>query len=552
MENRSGETNNPQNSAENAFDYAAADITNELPRGDMLQDPAGEPFQSTFEEEKPKKLNFFNKIGRMNPQKRAVLLVRIFIVIAFSVLFAVYCVKNRANFEIDSLAVSAVSLAVFTAVLIAAVPQIIKVFSGDDAQLAPSGIEKANGKTFLKIVLAAFVLRAALTIFGMIVFYCLNPKFQGSLLNLWQTAWTKVNTDAPHYCSIAENWYASTGEDRLLIVFFPMLPLLMRGLNLLTHNSFVSAQIINTLASCSAAGVLYLTLRPLLGEKKARLAPFIWLLLPGSIFLNSGMTEPLFMLFTVLCFYALQKKKYLAAGIAAACAGFTRSPGVLLAVPLAIEGIGYCVRRARSGKKVGSAIAEIALSLVISTFGTLAYLYINKVVAGDWFMFSVYQKSNWSQGLGFFFDTARYMYQRAIGDLKAALGSGAFNGTNITSVFVLFLRDGRTDCADSAADSSPRPQAPRRIHTAFSRLFRACNGLHVAAFRNALSERCSRDYRCNCNELQVGRKNRCNFCSLCACICLLYIHVYARVECVLKTGWVTDCRVNFTIFRVFL
>ena len=128
MENRSGETNNPQNSAENAFDYAAADITNELPRGDMLQDPAGEPVQSTFEEEKPKKLNFFNKIGRMNPQKRAVLLVRIFIVIAFSVLFAVYCVKNRANFEIDSLAVSAVSLAVFTAVLIAAVPQIIKVF----------------------------------------------------------------------------------------------------------------------------------------------------------------------------------------------------------------------------------------------------------------------------------------------------------------------------------------------------------------------------------------------------------------------------------------
>ena len=334
-----------------------------------------------------------------------------------------YCVKNRANFEIDSLAVSAVSLAVFTAVLIAAVPQIIKVFSGDDTQLVPSGIEKANGKTFLKIVLAAFVLRAALTIFGMIVFYCLNPKFQGSLLNLWQTAWTKVNTDAPHYCSIAENWYASTGEDRLLIVFFPMLPLLMRGLNLLTHNSFVSAQIINTLASCSAAGVLYLTLRPL----------------PASIFLNSGMTEPLFMLFTVLCFYALQKKKYLAAGIAAACAGFTRSPGVLLAVPLAIEGIGYCVRRARSGKKVGSAIAEIVLSLVISTFGTLAYFYINKVVAGDWFMFSVYQKSNWSQGLGFFFDTARYMYQRAIGDLKAALGSGAFNGTNITSVFVLFL-----------------------------------------------------------------------------------------------------------------
>lgn len=98
MENRSGETNNLKIPPK-AFDYAAADITNELPRGDMLQDPAGEPFQSTFEEEKPKKLNFFNKIGRMNPQKRAVLLVRIFIVIAFSRAVAVYCVKNPCKFR---------------------------------------------------------------------------------------------------------------------------------------------------------------------------------------------------------------------------------------------------------------------------------------------------------------------------------------------------------------------------------------------------------------------------------------------------------------------
>lgn len=63
MENRSGETNNPQNSAENAFDYAAADITNELPRSDMLQHPAGEPFQSTFEEKTRKSLTFSIKSG---------------------------------------------------------------------------------------------------------------------------------------------------------------------------------------------------------------------------------------------------------------------------------------------------------------------------------------------------------------------------------------------------------------------------------------------------------------------------------------------------------
>lgn len=58
------------------------------------------------------------------------------------------------------------------------------------------------------------------------------------------------------------------------------------------------------------------------------------------------------------------KKKYLAAGIAAACAGFTRSPGVLLAVPLAIEGIGYCVRRARSGKKSVRRLRKLCFRLL--------------------------------------------------------------------------------------------------------------------------------------------------------------------------------------------
>ena len=247
----------------------------------------------------------------------------------------------------------------------------------------------------------------------------------------------------------------------------------MRGLNLLTHNSFVSAQIINTLASCSAAGVLYLTLRPLLGEKKARLAPFIWLMLPGSIFLNSGMTEPLFIFHRALLLCAA-KKKYLAAGIAAACAGFTRSPGVLLAVPLAIEGIGYCVRRARNGKKnrFGDC-GNCAFACYIDFRHACLSLHKQGRCGRLVYVLRVHQKSNWSQGLGFFFDTARYMYQRAIGDLKAALGSGAFNGTNITSVFVLFLPTVALIVLTPLLILRRARKLPRRIHTAFSRLFRA-------------------------------------------------------------------------------
>ena len=60
MENRSGETNNPQNSAENAFDYAAADITNELPRGDTRQ---ANRFNRRLKKKNRKSLTFSIKSG---------------------------------------------------------------------------------------------------------------------------------------------------------------------------------------------------------------------------------------------------------------------------------------------------------------------------------------------------------------------------------------------------------------------------------------------------------------------------------------------------------
>ena len=51
----------------------------------------------------------------------------------------------------------------------------------------------------------------------------------------------------------------------------------------------------------------------------------------------------------------------------------------------------------------------LVIALAVSTFGTLAYLYINKRVSGDWFRFLVYQKDNWYQSACPFFETVRYI-----------------------------------------------------------------------------------------------------------------------------------------------
>ena len=82
-------------------------------------------------------------------------------------------------------------------------------------------------------------------------------------------------------------------------------------------------------------------------------------------------------------------------------------------MPIAIEGIGEAVYLLRNKQKAGGTILRLVGGLGISCTGTGAYLLINKLVTGNAFMFSVYQKSNWSQSIGYFFDTPRYMYAHA-------------------------------------------------------------------------------------------------------------------------------------------
>ena len=154
------------------------------------------------------------------------------------------------------------------------------------------------------------------------------------------------------------------------------------------------------------------------------------LLLPGAIFLNSPMTEPLFMLFCFCAFYCLQKHKFILSAVFTALAGFTRSLGVVLAAAIFIEGVGTVVRNIRDGKKCGKQIIAVAAALVISTLGTVAYLLINYNVSGDFFIFMEYEKLNWDQQLGLFFDTMRYIWDWCVNAIP--------NG-NISVIYSLWI-----------------------------------------------------------------------------------------------------------------
>lgn len=356
-------------------------------------------------------------IRRYSKSEKARIAASIAAAVVAAAVFAVYFAKNVGNYGAAELMLPLVSLAAFTAVLIAAMPRFVDTFcgSGEGCSFLLKGgpgdlyERKRVLKTFAAICLFALLLHILTFLLGVLLWSQSPVNSSASLRELIRSAWMKRNTDAGHYLNIAENWYVTEGNDKLLLVFFPMFPALIGRLNVLIHDSFISAMIINAVATSLTAGMTYLTLREGLGENRARAAAFIYLLLPGAIFMNSPMSEPLFMLFTVCGFWFLQKKRFIAAGIFAALAGYTRSLGVILAVAIAVCGTGYIVQLIREKKKWGRLLLKLIAALAISSIGTLEYLYINYSLYGNCLKFLEYQSENWFQKATPFFDTPRYM-----------------------------------------------------------------------------------------------------------------------------------------------
>ena len=338
------------------------------------------------------------------------LLIRIFALSAASAVFIYYAVSNFGKYRWYSFIPPFLAIFGFAAVIIAAAPRFAALFAGDN-DFSPIEIDKPKHLyvSFAKVCAAALVLHVITFVIGVLIFTFVK---EGRLLpvptSYWRQAWMKSNTDAGHYINIAENWYQATGKDDVLLVFFPMLPILIRVFNFIFRDSFISALFINSTAVTLSSGMIFLTLLPIMGTKRSKRAAILALLLPGAIFLNSPMTEPLFILFSVCGFYFLGKKNYLLAGFFTALAGFTRSLGVLLAVPIALIGINQLIAFFRKKDKFPLLVIP---GLIISVLGTLGYLYINYRIHGDPLKFFEFQKSNWHQEACPFYDTTRYMFR---------------------------------------------------------------------------------------------------------------------------------------------
>ena len=216
--------------------------------------------------------------------------------------------------------------------------------------------------------------------------------------------------DARHYVGIAEQGYVAEGNERLRLVFFPMLPLLMRLFSLFFKGDvFFAGTIISISAACLSAALLFAVANYWKDAQTARFSVACFILNPMSVFLGCVYTESLFICFSLLCVLLIEKGHLWFAALSGLLASFTRMPGVLLSgffLIMCLSGISKAEGRLRR-----CVLCFTRMLIVFS--GLFLYLAVNRFVTGNAFTYLTYQRENWYQQAGTFWastaNTAYYL-----------------------------------------------------------------------------------------------------------------------------------------------
>ena len=224
----------------------------------------------------------------------------------------------------------------------------------------------------------------------------------GAVLEPWDR-W-----DAPHYTDIAVFGYMANdpgtltpppgysqvfpGDLDLYIVFFPLYPWLVAGVNAVIGAPVAAAFLVSTLASLFVAPLLYRLVAVDLGGRIGLWSAGLLLVFPTAYFLHIGYTESLFLALSFASLWLARTDRWWGAGVLGGLAALTRANGLILIPALAVEAwLQWQTHRRFEVAWVG-ALAGVAIGFGI-------YLGLNVAVYGDPFAFSEIQRSHWFKQL---------------------------------------------------------------------------------------------------------------------------------------------------------
>ena len=227
--------------------------------------------------------------------------------------------------------------------------------------------------------------------------------------NLW---------DGPHYIDVARDGYAGYEENgqHLFLVFFPLYPVLIKFLAVIVRNYIVSALLISTLCYGAGCVMMYKLVAEEYNKHVALTSIVLFSISPFAFFLGGVMTEGVFFLVTISMFYTIRKHNWWLTGILGILAALTRSVGVFMVIPAAVEWVQterpIALIMDKDWKTLGKRFVKL-LPVALTPIGTLIYLYINYRVEGDPFVFMRYQSEHWSMNLQYFGKTLHMLFNRS-------------------------------------------------------------------------------------------------------------------------------------------
>jgi len=208
----------------------------------------------------------------------------------------------------------------------------------------------------------------------------------------WHNLWTSFERfDALWFLRIATGGYAS-GDGSA--AFFPFYPWLVNVVTpLLGGHPMAAATLVSNLCFLGALMMLYVLGRTELGDKTARRAVLYAAVFPTSFFFLAPYSESTFLLLALVCLWSARRGRWEIAGVAGAGAALTRSIGIVLILPLAVE----AVQSWRESGSRGIPIRGLAWSLGPAA-GTALYLGYWQTKAGDW-LAPLHQQTTWERAL---------------------------------------------------------------------------------------------------------------------------------------------------------
>lgn len=254
------------------------------------------------------------------------------------------------------------------------------------------------------IIVALVVLASRFAIYALAWgMACLRSGMIVSFTESFDALWMKW--DARHYLKIAQQGYVNTGDDRLVLVFFPLYPWVVRYVQLIAGNWLLSMSIVSTAFAVGAGVMLYMLCARCYGAATAKWALAYFLLNPYSLFLNAPYSESMFLFFTLCALYMCERDNLGWAGIFGALSALTRMLGLVVLGVILLHTLRTLFDR-RCRDRAQKAMWGVFCALLV-TLGFGAYIALNMHVSGAPFTFMQYQKQNWYQEFGAFWQSVR-------------------------------------------------------------------------------------------------------------------------------------------------